>query len=157
MSSPDRDPSPGFLERLSVARAKAAALAATRAAIFREELAEKGAFAARATAWFAVVVFFGSVAVLLATALIAAVLSKLLGSAIAGVAATLALYLVVTAVGAALGWKALEKVRPFEFPVTGAELAKDVEALSAAAAPPPAPQEDGDEEDLEARYRAGSE
>ncbi len=156
MSSPDRGPSPGFSERLSSARAKAAALAATRAAIFREELAEKGVFAAQATAWFGVVVFFGSIAVLLATALIAAVLSKLLGSAIAGVAATLALYAAVIAVGAVLGWKALEKVRPFEFPATGAELAKDFEALSAATAPPP-PEKEADEDDLEARYRAESE
>ena len=153
----DNEQSRGFLGRLAAARSKAAGLAATRAAIFREELADKGVLAARAMAGFAVAVFFGSFALLLATALIAAVLSKLLGSPIAGVAATLALYLVVTAGGAVIGWKALEKVRPFDFPTSGAELAKDIEALSAAAAPPPEPDEDGDDGDLEARYRAGSE
>jgi uncharacterized membrane protein YqjE len=146
-----------FSERLAGARAAAAALTATRAAIFREELADKGAHAARAMAGFAIAVFLGSFSLLLATALIAAVLAKLLGSPIAGVAATLALYLAVAAAGAVLGWKALERVRPFEFPATGAELAKDVEALSKAAAPPPGKDEDGDDANLEARYRAGSE
>ena len=146
-----------FLERLSAARAKAAALAATRAAIFREELAGKGAFAARAMAGFALALFFGWFALLLAMALIAALLSQLFGSVIAGVAATLGLDLVLAAAGAVLGWKALAKVQPFDFPATGSELGKDIQALSAAVAPPPEPQADEDAEDLEARFRLGAE
>ena len=147
-----------FFERLPAVRGKAAALAATRAAIFREELEEKGAQAARAMAGFAVALFFGAFALLLATALIAALLSKLLGGPVAGVAATLALYLAIAAAGAFVGVRAAAKVQPLDFPVTGAGLARDAEVLSAAASPAPDPEgDDDDEEDVEARFRAGSE
>ena len=146
-----------FFARLAAARAKAAALAATRAAIFREELEEKGAQAAWAMAGFAVALFFGAFALLLATALIAALLSKLLGGPVAGVAATLALYLAIAAAGAVVGARAAARVQPLAFPATGAELARDAEVLSAAAAPLPEPEREDGEEDVEARFRAGSE
>lgn len=147
-----------FSQRVKAAREKAAALAATRAAIFREELADKGALAAKAVAGFAAAAFFGSLALILATALIAALFSKLFGSAILGVAATLVLYLAIAAAGAVLGWRALEKVQPFDFPATGSELAVDFDAVAAAVAPPPEDiSEDGEEDsdDLEERFRGG--
>lgn len=157
-----------FSQRVAAAREKAAALAATRAAMFREELADKGASAAKAMAGFAAAAFFGSLALLLATALLAALLSSLLHSAIAGVGATLVLYLAIAAFGAILGWRALERVQPLDFPATGAALAGDFDALAtAAAAAAPEDDEDGfedgedDEEDekddLEERFREGSE
>src|ERR1700687_4431305 len=154
----DNDTGRRFSERLRAVRSTAASLAATRAAIFREELADKGTFAARAMAGFALAAFFGSIALLLATALVAALLSRLFGSAILGVTATLVLYLAVAASGAILGWKALNKVQPFDFPSTSSGLGKDIEVLSSAAAPPPDPDgedEPGEDADLEARYRAG--
>lgn len=148
-----------FSQRVAAAREKAAALAATRAAIFREELADKGAFAAKAVAGFAAAAFFGSLALILATALIAALFSRLFGSAILGVAATLGLYLAIAAVGAVLGWRALERVQPLDFPATSAELAVDFDALAAAVAAPPEDDfEEGEgDEDLEGRFREGSE
>ncbi len=148
-----------FSQRVTAAREKAAALAATRAAIFREELADKGAFAAKAVAGFAAAVFFGSLALILATALIAALFSKLFGSAILGVAATLVLYLAVAAAGAVFGWKALERVQPFDFPATGSELARDFDAVASAVAAPPEDISDDEEDsdDLEERFREGSE
>jgi hypothetical protein len=147
-----------FSQRVAAAREKATALAATRAAMFREELADKGANAAKAVAGFAAAAFFGSLTLLLATALLAAFLSKLLGSAIAGVAATLVLYLAIAAAGAILGWRALQRVQPLDFPATGAALAGDFDALATAAAAPE--HDDGDfedDDDLEERFREGSE
>jgi hypothetical protein len=151
-----------FSQRVAAAREKAAALAATRAAMFREELADKGASAAKAMAGFAAAIFFGSLTLLLATALLAALLSRLFGSAIAGVAATLVLYLAIAAAGAILGWRALGRVQPLDFPETGAALAGDFDALATAAAAAPEDEdgdlEDGeDEDDLEERFREGSE
>lgn len=148
-----------FSQRVAAAREKAAALAATRAAMFREELADKGAYAAKAVAGFAAAAFFGSLTLLLATALLAALLSRLLGSAIAGVAATLVLYLAIAAAGAILGWRALQRVQPLDFPATGAALAGDFDALATAAAAPEDDDdlEDDEEDDLEERFREGSE
>ena len=147
-----------FAARLAGARAKAAKLAATRAAIFREELAEKGVYAARGIAGFVIAFFFLSLALLVATALIAALLAKLFGSAILGVTATLVLYLAIAAAGALIGVRALQKVEPTSFPATEDAIRGDLSALSAAASPPPAPQPgDGDAADLESRFRAGSE
>ena len=149
-----------FSQRVAAAREKAAALAATRAAIFREELADKGAYATKAVAGFAAAAFFGSLTLLLATALLATLLSRLFGSAIAGVAATLVLYLAIAAAGAILGWSALGRVQPFDFPATGAELARDFDALATAAAAPQDSEgdfEDDEDDDLEERFRERSE
>jgi hypothetical protein len=146
-----------FSQRVAAARAKAAALASTRAAIFREELSDKGASAARAIGGFVAAAFFGAFALLLATALLAALLSKLLGGAIAGVAATLVLYLIIAAAGAMLGARALDRIKPLDFPATSTELRRDFDALAAAAAPPPEEDDDGAEADLEERYRSGAE
>jgi len=147
-----------FAERLGKARAAAGRLAATRAAILREELAAKGAHAARAVAGFVIALFFLSLALLVATALIAALFSSLLGSVVLGVAATLVLYLAIAAAGAVVGVRAMQKVEPGSFPATAEAIRGDLSALSAAAAPPPTPgTEEGGPEDLESRFRAGSE
>jgi Flp pilus assembly protein TadB len=146
-----------FAARLASARAKAAKLAATRAAIFREELAEKGTHAAWGIAGFVIAFFFLSLALLVATALVAALFAKLFGSAILGVTATLVLYLVIAAAGALLGVRAMQKVEPSRFPATEDAIRGDLAALSAAASPPSAPQPDDGGEDFESRFRAGSE
>lgn len=147
-----------FAARLASARAKAAQLAATRAAIFREELAEKGTHAARGIAGFVIALFFLSLALLVATALIAALFAKLFGSAILGVTATLVLYLVIAAAGAMVSVRALQKLEPTSFPATEDAIRGDLTALSAAAAPAPSAEpDDGDPADVESRFRAGSE
>ncbi len=122
-------PQPGWKERAGSVRRAASALFATRAEIFREELSEKGSLFARAAIGFALAAAFGVLALLLLTALLAAVLSRLLGGPIAGIAATLVLYVVVTAVAAILGGKTMARVRPFVFPATRDELRKDFDAV----------------------------
>ena len=96
-------PQPGWKERIGAVRRAAAALFATRAEIFREELSEKGSLFAKAAIGLALAAAFGGLAILLLTALLAAVMSRLLGGPIAGIAATLVLYVIVAAVGAILG------------------------------------------------------
>jgi uncharacterized membrane protein YqjE len=149
-----------FKERLAGARARAMKLAATRAAIFREELSEKGAHAARAVAGIAVALFFLGLALLVATALVVALFSSLFGSLVLGTAATLVLYVAIAAVGGLVGVRAFQKVEPTHFPATAGGIRDDLSALSFAAAPPPSPSprpEERGADDLESRYRAGSE
>ena len=122
-------PQPGWKDRLGAVRRAAAALFTTRAEIFREELSEKGSLFARAAIGLALAAAFGVLALLLLTALLAAVLSRLLGGPIAGIAATLVLYVVVAAVAAILGGKTMARVRPFAFPATRDELRKDLDAV----------------------------
>ena len=122
-------PEPGWKERLGAVRRAGAALFTTRAEIFREELSEKGSLFAKAAIGLALAAAFGVLALLLLTALLAAVLSRLLGGPIAGITATLVLYVVVAAVSAILGGKTMARVRPFAFPATRDELRKDFEAV----------------------------
>ncbi len=139
----------GWKEKLRAALEAGRSLFATRAAIFREELAEKGVLLGR-----------GFAGLVLATAFIAVLLSRLLGSAVLGLAATLLLYGGLAAAAAVTGVKALSRVRPLEFPATRAELSKDWSTLKASAVPPAGEAGSGPEnsaEDLEARFRAGSE
>jgi putative superfamily III holin-X len=104
----------------------------------------------------------------LLTALLVALFTLLFGRLWAGILATLILFLAVAVAAGALGWKALSKVRPFDFPVTGSELRKDWEALqrSAEAGEETAgsfapggggPARPAPVDDFEARFRAGSE
>ena len=122
-------PDPGWKERLAGVKRSANALLLTRAAIFREELAEKGSLFGQATAGLALGLAFASLALVLLTALVAAVLSRLLGGPIAGLAASLFLYLAIAAGAAAFGVKKLGRIRPFDFPVTRDELRKDFDAV----------------------------
>ena len=140
-------------------------LASTRAAIFSEELGVKAGVLARALAALFLAAAFGGLSLLLLTAWIAALFSKLLGGPVAGILAAFALYVAVAAVAGFLGGKALSRVKPLEFPVTGGELRKDMAALRASArpeppagileSPPGAPGPSSD--DLEDRFRVGSE
>lgn len=143
-------------------------LLATRAAILREELGAKGALLGRGIIGLVVAAAFAGMALLLLTAWIAVALSSLLGSPVWGVLAAFVLYAAVAAAAGIFGTKALSRVKPFDFPVTSEEIRKDWSALRASAKPePPDPGPAREEtelarsqtlrDDLEARFRAGSE
>jgi hypothetical protein len=151
----------GFLEA-------ARRLLSTRAAILREELGAKGALLARGLIGLFLAAAFAGMALLLLTAWIAVALSSLLGSPVWGVLAAFVLYAAVAAAAGLLGTKALSRVKPFDFPVTSEEIRKDWSALRASVKPePPDPGAEREEnelarphtvrDDLEARFRAGSE
>jgi len=127
-------PEPGWKERIGAIRRAASALATTRAEIFREELAEKGSLFARAAIGLALAAVFGVLALLVLTALVAAVLSRLLGGPIAGITGTLFLYLAIAAAAAILGGKTLSRVKPLAFPATRDEIRKDLDAVKENAA-----------------------
>ncbi|MEP6471309.1 MAG: phage holin family protein [Acidobacteriota bacterium] len=122
-------PEPGWKERIGAVRRAAAALAATRGEIFREELSEKGSLFAKAAVGLALAAAFGVFALLLLTALVAAVFSRLFGGPIAGITATLVLYLVVAGLAGFFGGRSLSRVRPFAFPATRDEIRKDLDAV----------------------------
>ena len=143
-------------------------LLSTRLAILREELGAKGEFLTRGLIGLVVAAAFGGLALLLFTAWIAVLLSSLLGSPVWGVLAAFVLYGAVAAAAGALGVKSLSRVKPFDFPVTSEEIRRDWSALKSSANPePPAPgaasgetavaRSQSREDDLEARFRAGSE
>ena len=143
-------------------------LAATRSAIFREELSVKAGFFGRGLAALFLAAAFAGLALLLFTAWIAALFTKLLGGPVAGILAAFGLYLVIAAAAGILGVKSLSRVKPGEFPVTKEELGKDWASLKAAAKPPQEPAPESPEvptppprgpvhDDVEARFRVGSE
>ncbi len=149
-------------ERLGALSRAAVALAATRLAIFREELGAKATLLTRAAIGLALALALGSLGLLLATALIAALLAHLLRSVVAGLSAALVLYLAAAAAAGLLGWRALSRVRVMDFPLTAGELRKDWKAAADSAGFEGVDSESGDEEgedleDLEERFRAGSE
>jgi uncharacterized membrane protein YqjE len=176
---PEDLPDPGWRERVGAVKRAAKALLATRVAIFREELAGKGSLFGQGAGALVLAVAFASLSLVLLTALVAAVLARLLGGPIAGLAAALFLYLVIAGGAALFGVKRLRRVRPFDFPVTRSEVRKDLDALreegalhdegpasSEALAAERASvrpgetdeeQEERNEKDLEDRFRAGSE
>jgi uncharacterized membrane protein YqjE len=122
-------PEPGWKERVGAVRRAAAALAATRKEIFREELSGKGALFAKAVVGLALAAAFGILALVLLTALVAALFSRLLGGPIAGITAALFLYVVIAAVAAVLGGRSFSRVRPFSFPATRDEIRKDLDSV----------------------------
>lgn len=122
-------PDPGWKERLGAIQRAAKALFATRAEIFREELAEKGSLFGMAAAGFTLALLFASLALLLATALVAAVFAQLFGGPIAGITAALVLYLAIAAAAGFFGVRKLTRVRPLDFPATRNELRKDLDAV----------------------------
>ena len=122
-------PEPGWKGRIAAVRRAAAALLATRAAILREELSEKGSLFAKAAIGLALAAVFGVLAFLLLTALVAALFSRLLGGPIAGITAALGLYVLIAAAAAILGGRTLSRVRPFAFPATRDEIRKDLDAV----------------------------
>lgn len=174
----DAVPEPGWKDRLDSAMRAAKALFATRAAIFREELAEKGSLFRKAAVGLTIAALFGVLALLLLTALVAALFANLFGGPVAGITAALLLYLLIAGGAGFFGLKSLSRVRPFDFPVTRDEVRRDLDAVREE---PPSPDEgpaspdalaaerasirdeEYDEEDemrtadLEERLRAGSE
>jgi putative superfamily III holin-X len=143
-------------------------LLATRAAIFREELGEKAGLFGRGLAALILAAAFGGLSLLLFTAWIAALFTKLLGGPVAGILAAFGLYILVAGAAAFAGVKTLARVKPTEFPMTRDELRKDWASIRAAACPEPEPPGDvlepsptspkePDSDDLEARFRAGAE
>jgi hypothetical protein len=165
-SGPAEGPAESWAERITGFLEAGRRLLATRSAIFREELSVKAGFLGRGLAALVLAASFGGLALLLFTAWIAALLTSLLGGPVAGILAAFLLYIVIAGVLGWLGVKALSRVKPAEFPVTGEELRKDWDALRAAASSPPPPPEPVEvsappsaptHDDLEARFRAGSE
>ena len=143
-------------------------LLSTRAAIFREELGVKAGALGRAAVAFFLAATFAWLSLLLLTAGIAALLSRLFGSPIAGILVTFVLFAAAAALAGYLGVKSLSRGNLLEFPVTGEEIRKDWRTITRAAVPEPPPSDGGEGEtavaavpsssdDLEARFRVGSE
>jgi hypothetical protein len=165
--APEEAPEETWRQRLHGFFEVLGGLLSTRAAIFREELAASAAALGSAIGAFVLAAALAWIALLLLTAGIAALLSRLLGGPIAGILATFVLYAAAAGLAVTLGVKALKRVN-FEFPVTREEIRKDWQALRASASPRP-PEPSGGEgetayesrqlssDDLEARFRAGSE
>jgi uncharacterized membrane protein YqjE len=167
-------PGPGWKDRIAAVRRAARALLATRAEIFREELAEKGSHLGKAAAGLSLAAVFAVLGLLLLTALVAAVLARLLGGPIAGLLAAFVLYMAVAAAAALFGARALARVRLFDFPATRDEIRRDLEAVReegssrdegpasaealAAERASVAPEDrESRVSDIEERFRAGSE
>jgi uncharacterized membrane protein YqjE len=161
-------PAPRLRERVGAALQAAGDLLATRMEIFREEAGDKGAHLARGIGAFVVAAALAFMTTFLTTALLVALFTLLFGRLWAGILATLVLFVAAAAAAVMLGWKALSKVRPFDFPVTGGELAKDWEALQRATFGDDEPEDFAAPvaaeslrptpiDDVEARFRAGSE
>lgn len=143
-------------------------LLGNRKAIFQEELGAKAGVLGRALAALFLAASFASLSLLLFTAWIAALFTRLLGGPVLGILAAFLLYLIVAAVAGVLGGKALSRVRPLDFPVTTGEIRKDWLAFKQSVSPESGPP--GEElepappgaaapaaDDLEARFRVGSE
>jgi putative superfamily III holin-X len=164
---PVESPPAGWSGRLGRLLEAARRLISTRAAILREEMGAKGEALGRGIAGLLLGGALGCLALLLLTAWIAAVLSRLLGGPILGILATFVLYLAAAAGAALYGTRALGRVKPFEFPVTAGEIRKDLEAVRSSTRGEPPPPPPGEAEvpapveppvdDFEARFRAGSE
>jgi len=154
------EPRPGILDRLRVALDAARALASIRGEIFRGELAEGAALAARGAAAFLIALVLAGFAVLLLTALAVALFALLFGSVWAGILATLVLFLAGAGAAAYIGVRMFGKVR-FDFPATRDGLSEDVASVRAALQPPDPDAGEAadaeDAEDIEKRFRSGSE
>jgi uncharacterized membrane protein YqjE len=160
-------PGPSWGQRLRDFVEALAGLLSTRAAIFREELGGKAGDLGRAAVAFFFAAAFAWLSLLLLTAGIAALFSRLFGSAILGILVTFVLYAAVAGLAAYLGVRSVSRV-DFKFPVTGEEIRKDWEAIAHPAGASPAgtpgaeavaaaPSGQHPADDLESRFRAGSE
>ena len=167
---PGEDAQLGWRERIEGVAEAALALGRTRLLILRVEAAAKASLLVKGVLGIAVAAGLGAGALLLLAALLAAILTRLFGSVILGVLGALVLYGAGAAVGAVVGWKALSRVRPFQFPEARRELARDWEALRASWSLDEGAQEgetgpagsdsrtrEAALENLEERFRAGAE
>jgi hypothetical protein len=149
------EPAPGIFSRLKDALEATKGLIGTRAEIFREEVSEKGSLAGRGAAGLGIALVVGWLAMLLFTALVAVLLAKLFDSVWLGILVAFVLYLAGAGAAGFVGVQALKRLKPFEFPATKEGLKEDWAAIrDSLRTPPPF---DEDEDDLEARFRAGSE
>lgn len=165
---PGEEEEQGLRDRVAAALSALRALGAARLALFREELSQKAAFAGRATVALFFAAALGVGALLLFAAFLTAVFAKLLGSVALGILATLILYAAAGAVAGSYGWRLLKQVEPSDFRATREELSKDWAAVQGslgldedAAGFEGADEVDEkrrqDVEDLQERFRAGSE
>jgi hypothetical protein len=162
---PGEEDERGWRERIGEVSAAAKALVGTRLEILKEELSGKAALAARGLAAAVVAAALAVGALLLAAALLAAVFARLTNSVVLGILAAVLLYGAGAAAAGWFGWKALARVRPFEYPASTEEISRDVRAIAATLAPETGAEEAGEETDtdeeavadLEARLRAGME
>lgn len=143
-------------------------LLSTRAEIFKAELGATGMALGRAAVAFFLAAVLAVLALLLLTAGLAALLSYLFGSPVAGILVTFVLFAGAAALAAYLGVRTLSRRKLFEFPVTAEEIRKDWKVFLRSAAPEPSgpvgSERDGVlapgsgvSDDLEARFRVGSE
>lgn len=168
---PDEESQRSWGERIAEVADTWGALAQTRLAILREELAEKQSFVFKGAIAVAIAVGLAAGALLLLAAFLAAVLAQAFSSVALGIFATLVLYAAGAGTAAWIGWKTLSRVRPFRFPAAQEELARDWHAVRASWSHDGQP-EDGETirveevlartreavpEDLEERFRAGAE
>jgi hypothetical protein len=143
-------------------------LLSTRAEIFKAELGATGMALGRAAVAFFLAAVLAVLALLLLTAGLAALLSYLFGSPVAGILVTFVLFAGAAALAAYLGVRTLSRGKLFEFPVTAEEIRKDWKVFLRSAAPEPSGPAGGERDgvlapgsgvsdDLEARFRVGSE
>ncbi len=151
------EPAPGIFARLKDAFEATKGLIGTRAEIFREEVSEKGSLARRGAAGLGIALVVGWLAMLLFTALVAVLLAKLFDSVWLGILVAFVLYLAGAAAAGFVGIQALKRLKPFEFPATKEGLKEDWAAIKDSIRTPPPLGDDEEEDDLEARFRAGSE
>ena len=155
----EEEPAPGVFARLKDALEATKGLIGTRAEIFREEVSEKGSLAGRGAAGLGIALVVGWLALLLFTALAAVLLAKLFDSVWLGILVAFVLYLAGAGAAGFVGIQALKRLKPFEFPATKEGLKEDWAAIRDSLGTPPPFEDDDheDEDDLEARFRAGSE
>ncbi len=154
--SSDEEPRPGIFDRLRVALDAARVLLSIRGEIFRGELSESAALVARGAAGILLSLVLAGFVILLLTALAVALFALLFGSIWAGILATLVLFLAGSGGAAYYGVRMFGKAR-FDFPATRDGLSEDVAAVRAALQAPDPDVEAVEAEDLEERFRAGSE
>jgi hypothetical protein len=155
-----------FGDRVSAAANATASLLRTRLAIFKEELSVKAVFAGKGMAAVAAAAAFAVAMILMLGALVVAIFAALFHSLILGILAALVLYGAAAGVLGWMAWKWFSQVKPDDFPVTSAEIEKDVAAVRSALEPDETPDDDdfvppepdsGQVDDLERRLRAGAE
>jgi len=162
-----------WTDRFAGLAGAAQSLVATRLAIFEEEFNLKALLFGKGLAALAVAAAFGLGATLMLAALLAALLAQLFGNFALGILGAMVIYGAVAAGAGYFAWKRFVEVKPTEFPTTSRELARDVDAIRAALARDPDPEEgpepddmrenddrdpEGEVRDLEARLRgAGAE
>jgi len=166
---PGEDDERGWRDRWREVASAGRTLAATRVAILREELSVKAVLAAKGIVAVVAALALGVGALLLGAALLVAVFAGLLKSLTLGILAALVVYAAGTAVLARIGWNALTRVEPLDFPATREELGRDWDAIQSALSADPDPEPEGEADDggeaeaeaaaidLEERYRAGAE